>query len=139
MRKILIATHGKMAEGIKSAASIIVGEKQNVSFINAYVEDISLKDQLTEYFKDYQPSDEIIVLTDIFGGSVNQALIPYIQSHGIYLITGVNLAVTLEIIMQDDSSPISIDVLRNAIEEGKKQGMLVNDILKQSSTDDFDI
>ena len=39
MRKILVATHGHYADGIRSSISILTGMQDNITFINAYVDD----------------------------------------------------------------------------------------------------
>ena len=39
MRKYVIATHGKMAEGIRSTLEIIVGPQENLTCINGYTEE----------------------------------------------------------------------------------------------------
>lgn len=138
MRKILIATHGDFASGAVSAASIIAGEKDYVTYINAYTDSKNLKVAIEEYFKDIKEQDELIILTDLFGGSVNQALMPYVKQDNIYIITGFNLALLLEILMLNELSPINMTQLRSIVEDSKSQTMLVNDVIKASCEDDFD-
>lgn len=48
--KILIIGHGRFAEGIKSAANIIVGDLSEVTFMNTYVDDIDFHVELDNYF-----------------------------------------------------------------------------------------
>lgn len=134
--KVLIATHGTYAQGIQSAASIILGNLDGVDVINAYVDDKSLKDKINEYLED-KNGEEVLVLTDMFGGSVNQALIPYIQTNSINLVTGVNLPCVLEILSKRDF--IDTTIIEEIVEESRKQIMFVNEILKNvDSGDDFD-
>lgn len=134
--KILIATHGTYAEGIQSAASIILGNMDGVDVINAYVDDKSLKDKINEYFKD-KNGEQILVLTDMFGGSVNQALMPYIQTNSINLVTGINLPCVLEILSKRDF--IDTTIIKEIVEEARNQIMFVNEILENvDSGDDFD-
>ena len=40
MNKLIIATHGYMAKGIKSALAIIAGDVSNVIDINAFTENV---------------------------------------------------------------------------------------------------
>lgn len=138
MLQILIASHGKYAEGIQSAASIIVGEKSHVSVISAYVDDIPLQTKIEEFFSNIKPLDQVIVLTDLFGGSVNQAVLPYIKNGNVYVIAGVNLALILEVVLLHPESEVSHDSLRMIVEESRKQLMFVNDAVAQESKDDFD-
>lgn len=138
MRKILVATHGDYAKGAMSSASIIAGIKENVTCINAYSEEKNIEDALTGYFKQISDDDEVIVLTDLFGGSVNQTAMSYLSKKNIYLITGFNLALLLEVIMLDEEEKISEDQLRRIIEGSKQQIMYVNDVLHTISRDDFE-
>ena len=76
-------------------------------------------------------------MTDIFGGSVNQGIMPYIKEH-VYVITGFNLALLLEVLMMNSEGTVNIDELRRLIAESAKQVNFVNDMLTMSSDDDFD-
>lgn len=134
--QILIATHGTMAEGILSAASIIMGNMEDVHVLNAYVDDQSLQKKMDAFFEKIK-DPEILVLTDMFGGSVNQALMPYIQSHKITLVSGVNLPCVLEILSKREQ--ITMEELKSIVEESRKQIMVVNELLNtMDTTDDFD-
>ena len=81
MRKILIATHATYAEGIRAAAELILGPQPEITTICAYTEGVILEKALEEYFEACMPEDEVVVLTDIYGGSVNQACMKYMESY----------------------------------------------------------
>lgn len=138
MKQLLIATHGDFAKGAYSAAAIIAGEKPFVTCINAYTEASNIKEAIASYFKKIKDEDEVIVLTDLFGGSVNQAIMPYIKKHHVYLITGFNLAILLELMMMEPETKVNEEKLRLLVNGGKKQIMYVNDVLKSNTEDDFD-
>ena len=74
MKQILIATHGKMASGIRYTAELIVGQMAEIETIDAYVtpED-NVEKKFKEYFQKHE-HDRVIVFTDLMGGSVNQKL-----------------------------------------------------------------
>lgn len=138
MRKILVATHGDYAKGALSSISIITGAKENVTCINAYSEEKNINEALDRYFETVTEDDEVIVLTDLFGGSVNQAVMSYLGKKKIFLITGFNLALLLEVMMMDSDESVSEDRLRSIIEGSKQQIMYVNDVLKNTNDDDFE-
>ena len=77
MKQILIATHGKMASGIRYTAELIVGKMAEITTIDAYVtpED-NVEKKFEEYFAQHE-NDRIFVFTDLMGGSVNQKLLGY--------------------------------------------------------------
>ena len=72
MQRLVLASHGYLAEGMKNSAQIIVGKSAKIYTICAYVkEGITLESQINELFDSFPEDDEMIVVTDIFGGSVN--------------------------------------------------------------------
>lgn len=138
MRKILIATHGIYAEGIKSAAEFILGPQPDITTICAYTGDLALKDQLEEYFGGCTPEDEVLILTDIYGGSVNQACMEYMKRPDTHLITGINLALLLQIMTLEETACDKATLLK-LVEEAKEQISYVNESVKEVVTDDFNI
>ena len=102
MKQILIATHGKMASGIRYTAELIVGKMDEITTIDAYVtpED-NVEKKFEEYFAQHE-NDRIFVFTDLMGGSVNQKLLGYSQKENVTLITGTNLPVLMQVMMADD-------------------------------------
>lgn len=134
--KVLIATHGTFAQGIQSAASIILGDMKDVDVINAYVDEISLKEKVERYFQDKE-DEQVLILTDMFGGSVNQALMPYIREKGVWLVTGINLPCVLEILSRRER--IDAESIQSIVKEAQKQVLFVNEMLENAdSGDDFD-
>ena len=65
MKQILIATHGKMASGIRYTAELIVGKMAEITTIDAYVtpED-NVEKKFEEYFAQHE-NDRIFVFTDL--------------------------------------------------------------------------
>ncbi len=138
MRKILVATHGNYAKGAISSLSIITGQEGNITCINAYTESKNINEAIDAYFEEVNEDDQVIILTDIFGGSVNQAAMNYLKKENIFLITGFNLALLLEISMLDAEEPIDENKLREIVNNSKTQIIYVNDVLKGTNEDDFD-
>jgi len=138
VKKILIAAHGKFAEGIRSSAEIILGKQENLYTINAYLDETPVKQQLDEFFKGADlEKDTLLVITDVFGGSVNQAIISNYQKDNIKVITGVNLPLLLELIMLDEED-VTDDKIRSIVNKAREQVILVNDALSKATGDDFD-
>ena len=128
--KILVIGHGRFAEGVKSAAQIIVGDLSEVTFMNTYVDDIDFHVELDKYFSN---NTNILVLTDLFGGSVNQAIMQYITKENIEIITGVNIPLVLEILLSITGKNLDI---REIVSNAKEQIMFVNDVLENSNNDE---
>ena len=75
MRKILIASHSELAEGMKQTLKFFAGNQIDVSAICAYVDEESLQSKLDAFFEKVSDEDEVLIFTDLLGGSVNQAII----------------------------------------------------------------
>lgn len=119
MKQILIATHGKMASGIRYTAELIVGRSEEITTIDAYVNpEDDIEAQFKEYFTDHG-KDRIFVFTDLMGGSVNQKLMKYAESENVTLITGTNLAVLMQVMMSDEN--VTDAEIEEFIDEARQQ------------------
>lgn len=105
MKKFIVATHGKFAEGICNSMEIIMGKQNNVVSLCAYTDGESdIKDRVKNLLNSYSADDEIIVMTDIFGGSVNNEFMNYKERKNFYLVSGVNLTLLLGMLALQDES-----------------------------------
>ena len=132
--KILVIGHGRFAEGIKSVANIIVGDLSEVTFMNTYVDDIDFHVELDNYFSE---NKNVLVLTDLFGGSVNQAIIQYITKENIDVITGINIPLILEILISNTTGN-NLD-FRQIISSAKEQIVYVNDMLENLNNEEGEL
>ena len=124
MKQILIATHGKMASGIRYTAELIVGKMDEITTIDAYVtpED-NVEKKFEEYFAQHE-NDRIFVFTDLMGGSVNQKLLRYSQKENVTLITGTNLPVLMQVMMADDD--VTEDEIQEFIDDAREELQVVD-------------
>lgn len=124
MKQILIATHGKMASGIRYTAELIVGKMAEITTIDAYVtpED-NVEKKFEEYFAQHE-NDRIFVFTDLMGGGVNQKLLGYSQKENVTLITGTNLPVLMQVMMADDD--VTEDEIREFIDDAREELQVVD-------------
>ena len=65
MRKILIATHGFLADGIKNSISILTGKDDCLTCINAYVDDSDFTGDLQAFIDSVSPDDEAGIFTGL--------------------------------------------------------------------------
>ena len=123
MKRILIATHGKMASGIRYTAELIVGQVAEIDTIDAYVtpED-NVEEKFREYFQKYE-QDRIIVFTDLMGGSVNQKLVEYSKRENVTLVTGTNLPVLMQVMLADDD--VTDDEIQEYIDDARNELQMV--------------
>lgn len=143
MHNIILVTHGGFAVGIKGSAELILGDQGNISLVSVTdKETISqVQAMIEERIAAFDCHDPVVILTDITGGSTTQAAIKCISGRKLlYLISGLNLGLLLEIITLDlDSDDAgNIAKLKQAIEASKNTIYLVNEAVNMNSDDPDD-
>lgn len=106
MLGMVIATHGALSDGVKDAATVIMGSTENIETVNLNSGDDvqALGSQIKKAIETVQQGDGVLVLVDLLSASpYNQAVLvinelePAIQND-IYVISGTNLPMVLEAI-----------------------------------------
>ena len=97
MIKVILASHGYYSKGMLSSLEIIMGKQNNISTICGYVDDNNVEEEIDKLIKENK-DNELIVFTDLLGGSVNNIFLKYINNKNLHLIAGANLAVLIEIV-----------------------------------------
>ena len=125
MRHIIVATHGKFAEGILDSVRLIMGEHKEVQPFCALGEQgVNLNDQVDALLSSIPETDEILVAADLMGGSVCNEFIRRLDRPGLHIVAGLNLAMLLEMIANVDL-PID-DVIRSAVELSRESIVYCN-------------
>lgn len=127
-RKIFIATHSNLSEGFKSAAKLIVGSSADYITTFSLYEGGSAEEFSNEIkrYKNENPTIDVVVLTDLYGASLFNAMIEFHNIPGIFVLTGINLALVLDLLI--DESKISDVLLKEKITESKKGIILLEEI-----------
>lgn len=63
---------------------------------------------------------EIIVLTDLFGGSVNNEFLQYINQDHVYLVAGLNLPLLIELVSRLDAEVETTVLIQQVLTDSKK-------------------
>ncbi|MFR3685903.1 MAG: PTS sugar transporter subunit IIA [Enterococcus sp.] len=93
MRKIIFASHLNFAKGLEETVRFIMPNTAEIIVINAYTQNVPVEEEIGAVLNDLAAEDEALIFTDLLGGSVNQAFVPYLAHPHIHLITGMNLPV----------------------------------------------
>ncbi|MDK2818717.1 MAG: PTS mannose transporter subunit IIAB [Spirochaetota bacterium] len=122
MVTIIITGHGNFATGIKSMLDLVIGQCDNLYFIN-FTEEMSsqnLQDRFQEVFTNHQGN--VIFLCDIAGGTpFNQAAILMYENNKNYgVVGGINIPLILEIL---DQREILIDP-QELLRQGKSEACM---------------
>ena len=141
MRKFLLASHAYLAKGMKSSLELILGKQECVDVVCAYTDgQYDIKVEIEKKLTALQPEDELIVITDLFGGSVNNEFTSLLTNTDkkIYLISGMNLALVMNLVVNKDEDADMESMIKDCMEESKGMMIYCNDLLKQEDVVDED-
>ena len=96
MNQFIIVTHATLAGGFADVVRFFKSDLENVQFINAYVESQEFEKEFRTALEKVK-GENVIVLSDIMGGSVNQVATRLMQEFSYQLITGINLPLLIEL------------------------------------------
>lgn len=119
---------------------MVVGKNEAISTLCAYTEDVpDLKASVKQFFSTLHSQDEVIVITDISKGSVNNEFISYLHDQRLHLISGLNLPLLISLILESPDISDTKELVRNAIQEAKETIQYYNDTLltSQHNADEF--
>jgi len=137
-RKFLIATHGTFAKGIKSSLDFIIGETQDVFLIQAYVDgNKSIEDDINNVLQKVGVNDELVVFTDLLGGSITNQVLRYALKENVHIVSGINLPLLIDVLMADIDTPVE-EVIESAITNAKAQLVYVNKLITANNTENND-
>jgi len=122
---VLIATHGKMAEGIMDSAELIIGKQDNCKVLSlCHGDSIELfGESIRKAIIELSLGDGVLVFTDLFSASpYNQVAISYPQLKGYRYrsITGVNLPMLIEALSERMGCEDLDTVTESVISVGKE-------------------
>ena len=117
MKRILVASHGYLADGIKSSVGILTGNQDLITAVNAYVDESDYTASIQEFIDSVEPDDDAVIFTDIYGGSVFQkVMLMEPEKKGIVHVTGFNLAAVIDTFIRTDplTSELMDEIVQNA-------------------------
>lgn len=136
MNQFILASHDKLAEGFYRSIQFFNSSVNNVHFINAYSDDgKNFKDSFLSQVNDLK-EDNLIVFTDLPGGSVNRIVCEHMEEFEYKVVSGINLPLLLELALKP--SDVTEQDIREALDESRNQMVYMNDMFKFLKEDDFD-
>lgn len=117
--KVIIATHGELADGLRKSVEFIMGDRKSLYSIPAYTDNcLDPEKTINEIISG--SNEPIICFTDIFGGSINNYIMSTLSIHSnIHLITGVNLPMIIQLLMDLDQDIDIEEAIDNCINSGQ--------------------
>lgn len=129
--KIILASHGALAKGMKDTLDMIVGNQVSIQAYSAYDEEnvdfaSDISQQITR-----EINEQFIIVTDVMGGSVNNAMTELVLRYkNVFLITGMNLPLVLSLATY--SGDIDLKALDELVQEGKRGLINVNKMVESA-------
>jgi PTS system mannose-specific IIA component len=129
--KIAVVAHGNLAKSLVDAAELIVGSQENLYAIsngkNGSLE--YLQDKIKNFLSDVIDKDGILILTDMMGGSPNNASCKMLDTFNVEIISGVNLPMLLSAIFASKNAENILQLSQKVFTESKKSIINVRKIL----------
>lgn len=113
---IILASHGSLAEGMVTAVRMVIRDMADAIFafgLDRWETPQAIRAEAEAIVK-RNPEDQHLILCDIKGGSVANDLMPLCVQPGVFVITGMNLAMVISLVLQSQSGA----VLNRTILEG---------------------
>lgn len=119
---IIIGTHGSAAEQLLKTAEMILGEQDNVAYIDFVPGENAetLIEKYTAKLGGLDTSSGVLFLVDTWGGSpFNAASRIVVDKENYEVVTGVNIPMLAETFMARDDNPSFAELVAIAVETGR--------------------
>lgn len=113
MRHLIIASHAHFAAGIYEALSLLGGGSDvDIKVVCAFVDGATdIARMVDEALAPIPSTDEVLVCTDIFGGSVNNEFVKVVQQRAnVHLVTNMNLPLLISLLFAIDEPDLATAV-----------------------------
>ncbi len=116
---IFIINHGEFGKALIESAELIAGPLDDI-YAFSLKKGMSLED-LIELVEDKLKTEKnVIILTDLFGGTPNNVAVYLQNKYQFPLISGVNLPILLNLVLSRDAAEVDIDsIISDTVVAGK--------------------
>jgi PTS system mannose-specific IIA component len=126
----IIVSHGRRAEELLNALTIILGEAPNIEAISiGWYDDVEdSKKKISLCLKRVDQKNGVIIFTDMFGGTPSNLSFSFLRDNQVEIITGINLPMLIKFVSLQRSNNLK-DVAKKVVEQGKKNIHLASALL----------
>lgn len=123
--KILLVSHGNFAQGLCSTLREFFGA-DNVYSASVTAENgtADLIASVQAYFEEWG-DEQVVICSDLKGGSANQTVTPMIARPNTWLISGMNLALVMQLQMEEE---VTAETLHDIMDLAKQDMVLINEL-----------
>lgn len=126
----IIVSHGKLAEELLNALTIILGEAVNIEAISiGWYDDVEeSKKKINQSLNRVNQKNGVVIFTDMFGGTPSNLSFSFLKDNQVEIITGVNLPMLIKFVSLQRSYNLK-EVAKKVVEQGKKNIHLASALL----------
>lgn len=130
----VIVSHGKLAEELLNALTIIIGEVVNIEAISiGWYDDVEeSKKKISRSLKRVNQKNGVVIFTDMFGGTASNLSFSFLKNDQVEIITGANLPMLIKFVSLQRSNNLK-EVVKKVVEQGKKNIHLASELLSSKS------
>ena len=120
MIRILITSHGGMAQGMVQSVKMLIGEQENLDYVT-FDEEMG-QEELDELYadkiKDVSEDNQYLIMCDIKGGSPFNVVSRYsFKNNNVAVIYGMNLPILVEAIVQCGNEGLKLKELAGYLQQ----------------------
>jgi PTS system mannose-specific IIA component len=118
---LVLVTHGRLAEELRSAMEHVVGAQRNVCTVCIGPDDDmqGRRDEIHRCIDAVDTGDGVVLLTDMFGGTPSNLAISQMDRKGVEVLAGVNLPMLVKLAKVRSNQPLA-DAVACAEMAGRK-------------------
>lgn len=137
MRQYIFASHAHFATGIKESTELLSGARDNVHDLSMFVDGrTDVAEEAAKLLATFDPADDVIVCTDLLGGSVNNEFTKIVQTRpNTYLVANMNLPLLIQLLFSDQEAPAD-QVIREILAADDTRVKFVNDLLTDADDEE---
>jgi PTS system mannose-specific IIA component len=127
----IIVSHGKLAEELLNALTIILGEVVNMEAISiGWYDDVEeSKKRINQSLKRVDQKNGVLIFTDMFGGTPSNLSFSFLDDNHVEIITGVNLPMLIKFASMQRGHDLK-EVAKKVMEQGQKNIHLASALLQ---------
>ncbi|MBP5843408.1 PTS N-acetylglucosamine transporter subunit IIBC [Lactiplantibacillus plantarum] len=135
-RKIILASHHQFASGLADTVNFIFNNAADIVALTAYMDNQPVEQQVKSLMASIPAEVEVVILTDMLAGSVNQQFFNYRMRPHTQIISGMNLPLALAIALEPTDHELTDQRVCDLITQAQESIVSVNQMSVEMDDDD---
>lgn len=125
----VILSHGQLAEGLLTAAEMVIGELPFITTVSiGWHDDVeTARDEIARAIKQVSQNRGVLILTDLFGGAPTNIAAMFLNEE-IEILTGVNLPMVIRLASQAETESFG-EIAQRVLQSGRDEIYSANALL----------